>query len=69
MATQSTLEVFNPEIENIDDYKERFDFHCTTHQTPDARRKALFLTRICREAFAERPVTYADNHYNEAALQ
>ena len=45
MASSAALEVFNTEIENIDDYKERFDFHCTANQIPDVRRKALFLTR------------------------
>ena len=46
MATQSSLESFNPAAESIEDYKERFDFHCTAHQIPEGRRKALFLTRI-----------------------
>ena len=52
MATQSMLESFNPTVESIEDYKERFDFYCTAHQIPEARRKALFLTRIERDAFA-----------------
>ena len=34
-------------------YKERFDFHCTAHDIPQRRRKALFLTRIGREAFVK----------------
>ena len=51
MASPATLEIFNPEVESIDDYKERFDFHCTAHDIPQRRRKALFLTRIGREAF------------------
>ena len=44
MATQSMLESFNPTVESIEDYKERFDFYCTAHQIPEARHKALFLT-------------------------
>ena len=53
MASQSSLESFNPAVESIEDYKERFDFYCTAHQIPEARRKALFLTRIGRDAFAK----------------
>jgi len=52
MATQSMLELFNPTVESIENYKECFDFYCTTHQIPEARRKALLLTRIGRDAFA-----------------
>ena len=48
MATQFSLESFNPVAESIKDYKERFDFYCTAHQIPEARRKALFLIRIDR---------------------
>ena len=53
MASSATLEIFNPEVESIDDYKERFDFHCTAHEIPQRRRKALFLMRIGREAFVK----------------
>jgi len=53
MATQSLLESFNPTAESIEDYKERFDFHCTAHRIPEGRRKALFLSRIGRDAFAK----------------
>ena len=53
MASSTTLEIFNPDVETIDDYKERFDFHCTAHDIPQRRRKALFLTRIGREAFVK----------------
>ena len=52
MATQSMLESFNPTVESIEDYKECFDFYCTAHQIPKARRKALLMTRIGRDAFA-----------------
>ena len=53
MASSAALEVFNAEMENIDDYKERFDFHCTVNQIPDACQKVLFLTRIGRDAFVK----------------
>lgn len=51
MASQSTLEPFDPTVESVEDYKERFDFHCTALGIREERQKALFLTRIGREAF------------------
>ena len=51
MASSVTLESFNAGVEDIDDYKEHFDFHCTANQVADGRQKALFLTRIGRDAF------------------
>ena len=53
MATQSSLESFNPAAESIEDYKEWFDFHCTAHQIPEGRQKVLCLTQIGCEAFAK----------------
>ena len=53
MASSVTLEVFNPDVESIDDYKEQFDFHCTANQVPDGRKKALFLTRIGWDVFVK----------------
>ena len=32
MAFSVTLEAFNPDVESVDDYKERFDFYCTANQ-------------------------------------
>ena len=51
MASSGTLEVFNAEIESIDDYKERFYFHCTANQVIEGRQKVLFLTKIDEDAF------------------
>ena len=53
MASSVTLEVFNPDVESVDDCKERFDFHCTANQVSRERKKALFLTRIGRDAFVK----------------
>ena len=50
-ASSGTLEVFNAEIESIDDYKERFYFHCTANQVTEGRQKVLFLTKIDEDAF------------------
>ena len=49
MAGPLTLESFDPAVEIVDDYKERFDFHCTALGIREERQKALFLTRIGRE--------------------
>ena len=42
MASSATLEIFNPEVESTDDYKERFDFHCTAREIPQRRKKLYF---------------------------
>ena len=68
MATQSSLESFNPAAESIEDYKERFDFHCTAHQIPEGRRKALFLTRIGRDAFAKLKTLVSPTPLNDLSL-
>jgi len=62
MASPATLEIFNPEVQSIDDYKERFDFHCTAHDISQRRRKALFLTRIGREAFIKLKTLVSPTH-------
>ena len=53
MAGPSTLESFDPAVETVDDYKERFDFHCTALGIREERQKALFLTRIGRDVFVK----------------
>ena len=53
MASLSTLEIFNPDKETVDDYKERFDFHCIAHDIPQRQWKVLFLTRIGWDTFAK----------------
>ena len=68
MATQSSLESFNPATESIEDYKERFDFYCTTHQVPEARQKALFLTRIGRDTFAKLKILVSPTSLNNVSL-
>ena len=53
MTSPSTLEPFDPAVESVDDYKERFDFHCVALGIKEERQKALFLTRIGREVFVK----------------
>ncbi|XP_065891627.1 uncharacterized protein [Dysidea avara] len=67
MASNSTLETFNPAVESVDDYKERFDFYCTAAGVHQDRLKALFLARVGREVFSKvkilaspRPLTELD---------
>ena len=76
MATQSSLESLNPSAESIEDYKERFDFYCTAHQIPEARRKALFLTRCFHQVEnlgqsdpVKRCITAQHCDHNDATLQ
>ncbi|KAL5494013.1 hypothetical protein EMCRGX_G015281 [Ephydatia muelleri] len=40
------VEPFDLMLEQIDDYKERFDYFCIAHGIAEAKQKALFLTRI-----------------------
>ena len=51
MAFSVNLELFNAGVEDIDNYKEDFDFHCTANQVANGRQKTLFLTRIDHNAF------------------
>ena len=53
MAGPLTLESFDSAVETVDDYKERFDFHCTALGIREDRQKALFLTRIGRDVFVK----------------
>lgn len=46
MEPSRGVEPFDPTLEQIDDYKERFDFYCVAHGIAEGRQKALFLTRI-----------------------
>ena len=50
MASNSTLETFDPAVESMDDYKERFDFYCTAAGVHQDQLKALFLARVGRES-------------------
>ena len=53
MASSMNLEVFNANEESIDDYKEYFGFQCMVNQISEGWKKALFLSRIGRDALAE----------------
>ena len=53
MASSVNLEVFNADVESIDDYKERFDFRCTANQVSEGWKKALSLSTIGRDAFVK----------------
>eukprot|EP00731_Ephydatia_muelleri_P021182 Em0013g909a len=45
-------EQFDPAVERLDDYKERFDFYCVANGIGNDRKKALFLTKIGQRMFA-----------------
>ncbi|KAL5493850.1 hypothetical protein EMCRGX_G015084 [Ephydatia muelleri] len=46
------LEQFDPTVERIDDYKERFDYYCVANGVGNDRKKALFLTKIGQKMFS-----------------
>lgn len=53
MDTLRSSDPFDPDVESINDYKERFDYHCTAHGIVDERKKALFLTRIGQKMYTK----------------
>ena len=53
METARSSDPFDPNVESIDDYKERFDYYCTAHGIADERKKALFLTRIGQKMYTK----------------
>ena len=69
MASSVTLEVFNPDVESVDDYKERFDFYCMANQISRERKKALFLTRIGRDAFVKLKTLASPTSHIELSLE
>ena len=46
MESSRGVEPFDPTLEQIDDYKELFDYFCIAHGIAEAKQKALFFTRI-----------------------
>ena len=52
MEQAHTNDYFDPKVETIDEYKERFDFYCVAHAIEAGRQKALFLTWIGQTAYS-----------------
>ena len=46
MASNSIIETFDPAIESVDNYKERFDFHCTATGVRQDQQKAQFCLML-----------------------
>jgi len=53
MATNLMLETFDPAVESVDDYRERFDFYYTAAGVCQDRLKELFLAIVGREVFSK----------------
>lgn len=53
MVHSQWTDYYNPKNEQIEDYKERFNFYCTTHVIEKERKKALFLTQIGQAAYSK----------------
>ena len=68
MEASHNSEPFDPELERIDDYKERFDFYCTAHEVADERKKALFLTRIGSKMYSKLKVWVSPTSLNDLSL-
>ena len=69
MASSVTLEVFNPDVESVDDYKEHLDFYCTENQVSREQKKALFLTRIEWDAFVKLKTLASPTSLSELSLE
>ena len=70
MAHYYLVEPFDPATEQIEDYKERFDFYCTAHGIMEDKQKALFLTRIGQKIYAKMktwvsPTSFSDLSFHE----
>ena len=68
MACSVTLDLFNIGVEDIDDYKEGFDFHCTANQVANGCQKTLFLTRIGRDAFLKLKTSVSPTQLSDLSL-
>ena len=51
MAHSSVPGLFDAKNEQIEDYKERFDFYCVAHGVAEEKQKALFLTSIGQQMY------------------
>ena len=65
MAHSSVPGLFDAKNEQIDDYKERFDFYCVAHGVAEEKQKAFFLTSIGQQMYVKlktwiRPRTFSD---------
>ena len=65
MAHSSVPGLFDAKNEQIDDYKERFDFYCVAHGVAKEKQKALFLTSIDQQMYVKlktwiRPRTFSE---------
>ena len=64
------VEPFDPATEQIEDYKERFDFYCTAHGIIEDKQKALFSTRVGQKMYAKlitwiSPTSFSDLFLDE----
>ena len=62
------LEQFDPTVERIDDYKERFDYYCVANGVGNDRKKALFLTKIGQKMFSNLKVWVSPTALSDFSL-
>ena len=68
MEVSRVSEQFDPEVEQIDDYKERFDFYCVAHGIADDKKKALFLSRLGQKMFAKLKIWVSPTSLSDLSL-
>eukprot|EP00731_Ephydatia_muelleri_P032647 Em0024g191a len=68
MELSRGLEPFDPTLEQIDDYKERFDYFCIAHGITEGKQKALFLTRIGQTMYLKLKTWVSPKKLSELSL-
>ena len=68
MEPSRGVEPFDPTLEQIDDYKERFDYFCIAHGVTEGKQKALFLTRIGQTMYLKLKTWVSPKKLSELSL-
>ena len=68
MELSRGVEPFDPTLEQIDDYKERFDYFCIAHGITEGKQKALFLTRIGQTMYLKLKTWVSPKKLSELSL-
>ena len=68
MESFRNLDPFDPELERIEDYKERFDFYCVAHGVAEERKKALFLTGMGQKMYTRLKIWVSPTPLHDLSL-
>ena len=68
MEDKQLLDHYDPKLERIEDYKERFDFYCVAHEVAEYWQKALFPTRVGQVTYAKLKTLVSPQPLTELSL-